>query len=465
MDNFETKATESDHQSIEKNEIFYGLEEKPPFISSIFAALQHLLAIFVPIITPTLIIASALKLDLATSSYLVSMSLLVSGIATWIQVRKFGPVGSGLLSIQGTSFTFLDTCVSIGAEKGLAGIFGTAIAGSPIEMVISRFIPYTRKIITPLVSGIVVTMIGMSLIKVGIIDCAGGFAAKKNGTFGEYKYLAISGLVFCIIVLCNRCKNPFLRMSSIVIGMGSGYIITIFLGWVNFQGLKNLEIVSVPVPFRYGISFSLSGFLAMILLYIITTIESIGDITATCMVSKQSIEGDLYLKRVSGGVLGDGFNSLLAGVFNTFPNTTFSQNNGVIQLTGVASRHVGHYIAGFLVLLGLFPFIGGLFSLMPEPVLGGATIIMFGTIAAAGIKIIATNVINRRSLLIIALSFSLGLGVTFEPGILSHFPPLVRSLFSSGITTGGLSAILLNIFLPHDLADKKIDKIKEEIGI
>lgn len=179
MDNFETKATESDHQSIEKNEIFYGLEEKPPFISSIFAALQHLLAIFVPIITPTLIIASALKLDLATSSYLVSMSLLVSGVATWIQVRKFGPVGSGLLSIQGTSFTFLDTCVSIGAEKGLAGIFGTAIAGSPIEMVISRFIPYTRKIITPLVSGIVVTMIGMSLIKVGIIDCAGGFAAKK----------------------------------------------------------------------------------------------------------------------------------------------------------------------------------------------------------------------------------------------------------------------------------------------
>ncbi len=448
-----------------ESEIFYGLEDKPPFFASVFAALQHLLAIFVPIITPTLIIAGAMKLDIATSSYLVSMSLLISGVATWIQVRKVGALGSGLLSIQGTSFTFLDTCISIGEEKGLAGIFGTAIAGSPVEMIISRFLPYARKIITPLVSGIVVTMIGMSLIKVGIIDCAGGFAAKQNGTFGDYKYLAISGLVFCTIVLCNRCKNPFLRMSSIVIGMATGYIITICLGWVSFQGMKNVEYFSIPIPFRYGISFSFSGFLAMLLLYIITTIESLGDITATSMVSRQPIEGDVYFKRISGGVLADGFNSFLAGVFNTFPNTTFSQNNGIIQLTGVASRHIGYYIASFLVILGLFPVIGALFSLMPEPVLGGATIIMFGTIAAAGIKIIASNVINRRNLLIIALSFSLGLGVTFEPDILSRFPALVGSLFSSGITTGGLSAILLNIVLPYDLAEKKVEKIKEEIGI
>ncbi len=446
-------------------DVIYGLHDKPPVLETFFAALQHLMAIFVGIITPSLIISGALGLDLATSSYLVSMSLFVSGLATLIQIRKVGPVGSGILSIQGTSFTFLGTCIGIGKEGGLGAIFGTCIAGSPVEMIISRFIPHAKKIITPLVSGIVVTMIGMTLIRVGITSCAGGMAAKGAGTFGSFQYLGMAALVLVIIIFFNRSKNPFLRMSSIVIGMGVGYVIAAFLGWIDFSGLQSLDLVAVPIPFKFGIGFSLSGFIAMLLLYLITTIESIGDLTATSMVSGEPIEGEVYMKRIAGGVLGDGVNSALAGVFNTFPNTTFSQNNGVIQLTGVASRQVGYYIAGMLMLIGIFPIVGGVFKLMPEPVLGGGTLIMFGTIAAAGIKIISSSVIDRRGLLIMAISFGFGLGVTFEPTILEHFPPIFKSIFSSGITTGGLTAIVANVLLPKSLSEHKLDRMEDEIGV
>jgi xanthine permease XanP len=308
-------------------------------------------------------------------------------------------------------------------------------------------------------------MIGMSLIKVGITNCAGGFGAKAAGEFGAYKYLGMAALVLVIIIICNRSKNPMIRLSSIVIGMGVGYILSAFIGWIDFSGLKHIKAISIPIPFRFGIGFSVSGFIAMAILYLITTIESIGDLTATSMVSRQPIEGDLYVKRISGGVLGDGFNSMLAGIFNTFPNTTFSQNNGVIQLTGVASRYIGYFIALFLIILGLFPIIGGVFKLMPDAVLGGGTIIMFGTIAAAGIKIIASHVIDRRGLLIMAVSFGLGMGVTFMPEILDKFPPLIKSVFSSGITTGGLSAIILNVLLPKSLRERKLEAIEEEIGL
>ena len=196
----------------------------------------------------------------------------------------------------------------------------------------------------------------------------------------------------------------------------------------------------------------------MALLYLITTVESIGDLTATSMVSGEPIEGDLYVKRISGGVFGDGVNSAIAAVFNSFPNTTFSQNNGVIQMTGVASRTVGYWISGLLVVFGVFPIIGGVFSIIPNSVLGGATIIMFGTVAAAGIKIIASNVIDRRGMLIMAISLGLGLGVSFRPEILSHMPYIVKQIFGSAITTGGLTAIFLNIFLPRSLKEQKISE-------
>ena len=235
-------------------------------------------------------------------------------------------------------------------------------------------------------------------------------------------------------------------MSSIVFGLCLGYGLAFALGKVNMSAL-NVEMLmsfNIPQPFKYGVDFNISSFIAIGLVYLITAIEATGDVTANSMISGLPIEGDSYLKRVSGGVMADGF---LAGVFNSFPNSIFAQNNGIIQLTGVASRYVGYYIAGMLVLLGLFPIVGAVFSLMPDPVLGGATLLMFGTVAAAGIRIVSSQEIGRKETLVLAVSLSLGLGVELMPDVLKQAPEAIRSIFSSGITTGGLTAIIANIVI------------------
>ena len=427
--------------------LIYGLEDRPPFRATIFAAVQHLLAVFVAIITPPLIIAGALNLDLDTTGFLVSMSLFVSGIATFIQCRRVGPVGCGLLCIQGTSFSFIGPIIAAGMLGGLPAIFGATIAGSVVEMLVSRVLRYTRRIITPLVSGIVVTLIGLSLIKVGITACGGGEVAKIAGTFGAFENIGLAALVLLVIVFFNRSSNHYLRMSSIVIGLVVGYVVAWMMGMVNFSAMQNFGTFNIPVPFKYGISFDWSSIIALALVYLITAIEAYGVITANSLISGQPVEGEVFMKRASGGILGDGVYSMLAGIFNSFPNSIFAQNNGMIQLTGVASRYVGFFIAAMLMLLGLFPAVGLVFSLMPDPVLGGATLLMFGTVAAAGIRIIASQEINRKATLVIAISFSCGLSIELVPEILSQLPETLRNIFSSGITTGGVMAILTNALI------------------
>ena len=412
-----------------KTDLIYGVEDRPPFKDALFAALQHLLAIFVAIITPPLIIASALKLDVEKTSFLVSMSLFASGVSTFIQCRRIGPIGAKLLCIQGTSFSFIGPIIATGLVGGLPLIFGSCIAAAPIEMV--------------------VLLIGLSLIKVGIVSCGGGYGAMDDGSFGSWENLSIAALVLLSVLFFNRCKNKYLRMSSIVFGLCLGYGLAFALGKVNMSAL-NVEMLmsfNIPQPFKYGIDFNISSFIAIGLVYLITAIEATGDVTANSMISGLPIEGDSYLKRVSGGVMADGFNSLLAGIFNSFPNSIFAQNNGIIQLTGVASRYVGYYIAAMLVLLGLFPIVGAIFSLMPDPVLGGATLLMFGTVAAAGIRIVSSQEIGRKETLVLAVSLSLGLGVELMPDVLKQAPEAIRSIFSSGITTGGLTAIVANMVI------------------
>lgn len=449
----------------QKTDIIFALNDKPPAFQAFFAALQHMLAIFIGIITPPLIIGGALQLPPDMKAFIISMALFVSGIATFIQVKKFGPIGSGILSIQGTSFTFLGLSIGIGLsvkaaggspEQALGTIFGVALICSPVEMIFSRFIPFLKKIITPLVSGIVVTLIGLSLIRVGITDIGGGqwLLDNKPQFFGSAQNLSLAAIVLVIIIILNRSTNKWLRMGAIVIGLGVGYIIAAAMGLVQFGRISSLGIFTAPIPFKFGFYISWGHVIPMALLYLITTVESIGDLTATSMVSGEPIEGEVYMERISGGVFGDGVNSAIAAVFNSFPNTTFSQNNGVIQMTGVASRYVGFWIAGLLVLFGLFPIVGGLFSIIPNAVLGGATIIMFGTVAAAGIRIIASSIIDRRGLLIMAISLGLGLGVAFRPEILGIFPSIIKQIFGSAITTGGLAAIFLNIILPQSLKDQ-----------
>lgn len=427
--------------------LLYGIEERPPLREAFFAALQHLLAIFIAIVTPPLIIAGALGLDHETTGFLVSMALFASGLSTFIQCRRIGGVGTGLLCIQGTSFSFIGPIISTGMLGGLPLIFGVCIAAAPVEMVISRLLRYTQKVITPLVSGIVVTLIGMSLIKVGIIACGGGTAAREAGTFGNPGYLGLAALVLALIVLFNRSRNRYLRMSSIFIGLGTGYLIAWWAGMIDFASVQHYGGINLPVPFKYGLAFDLSSFIAIALIFVITAIEAYGDITANSLISGEPVKGERFIKRASGGILADGMNSMLAGIFNSFPNSVFAQNNGIIQLTGVASHYVGYYIAGMLMILGLFPAIGLVFSLIPEPVLGGATLLMFGTVAAAGIQIIASQRIGRKEVLVIALSLSFGLSVELVPEVLDKMSITVRNIFSSGITTGGLTAILSNLLI------------------
>ena len=448
-------------QGNDKLELVYGLEDKPSPMESAYAAMQHLLAIIVGIITPTLIIGGVLGLG-ERIPYLISMSLIVSGVATFIQAKRIGPIGSGMLSVQGTSFAFLGAILTAGfivkgqgggPDEILATIFGICFVGAFIEIVLSRFLHVLKGIITPVVTGTVVMLIGLSLVKVGITDMAGGkwLLDNKPQFFGTVENLGLGVLVLLVVLILNRSKNPMIRMGSIVGGILVGYLVALAMGKVNFGHMSGVEMISIPIPFNYGFDFHWTAFIGVAFIYVITTIESTGDLTATSMLSGEPVEGDTYIERIKGGVLGDGINSAIAAIFNTFPNTTFSQNNGVIQMTGVASRYVGMYLAGFLVILGLFPVIGGFFRSLPNPVLGGATIVMFGAVAAAGVNIIASmGRLGRREFLIIAVSLGIGLGLAFVPEVLSQTPKAIQQIFGSAITSGGLAALILNIVLPQN---------------
>nr|WP_111542210.1 MULTISPECIES: uracil-xanthine permease family protein [unclassified Pseudomonas] len=448
-------------ESPRNGELIYGLEDRPRPLVAILAALQHLLAIIVPIVTPGLLICQALGVSARDTNLIVSMSLVISGIATYVQCRRFGPLGAGLLVVQGTSFNFVGPLIAGGAlmvkqgtpvEGVMAAIFGVVIAGSFVEIGISRILPFVKKLITPLVTGIVVLMIGLTLIKVGLISMGGGYGAMASGTFANGENLLLSGVVLAVIVVLNRIPVVWLRSCAIVIALLVGYALAGYLGRLDFTGMHQAELFQMPTPLHFGLGFSWSLFIPMLVIYLVTSLEAIGDVTATSKVSRQPVEGPLWMQRIKGGVLVNGVNSLLAGVFNTFPSSIFAQNNGVIQLTGIASRHIGVWIALVLVILGLFPAVAGVIQAVPEPVLGGAAMVMFGAVAASGINILAGIELDRRALLIIAVSLALGLGVSQVPEFLAHMPAALRNVLESGVATGGICALVLNWFLPESPA-------------
>ncbi len=437
----------------QNSELIYRLEDRPPLPQTLFAACQHLLAMFVAVITPALLICQALGLPAQDTQHIISMSLFASGVASIIQIKAWGPVGSGLLSIQGTSFNFVAALKTGGADVPtmMAALFGTLMLASCTEMVISRVLHLARRIITPLVSGVVVMIIGLSLIQVGLTSIGGGYAAMSDNTFGAPKNLLLAGVVLALIILLNRQRNPYLRVASLVIAMAAGYALAWFMGMLpESNEPMTQELIMVPTPLYYGLGIEWSLLLPLMLVFMITSLETIGDITATSDVSEQPVSGPLYMKRLKGGVLANGLNSFVSAVFNTFPNSCFGQNNGVIQLTGVASRYVGFVVALMLIVLGLFPAVSGFVQHIPEPVLGGATLVMFGTIAASGVRIVSREPLNRRAILIIALSLAVGLGVSQQPLILQFAPEWLKNLLSSGIAAGGITAIVLNLIFPPE---------------
>jgi len=447
------------HSEEPVTDLLYGLDVRPPLRETLFVALQHVFAVFVGMITPPLVIAGALKLGSADTAYLVSMSLFVSGAATILQVSRLGPIGSGLLSIQGTSFTFIAPIISVAgsamaagatAAQALGGIFGLCMAGALVVVLVSRFILRASAVITPVVTGTAVTLIGLTLIEVGMVSVGGGYGARADGSFGSLQNLGLAGLVLMVILVFNTSRSPRLRMLSVVLGLLAGYIAALVLGRLNLSAMRTAPWLNVPLPFRFGVSLDFSAILPFLFMYLITVMESIGDLTATSSLTGQPISGPVYFKRLQGGLLADGINSLVGACLNSFPSTTFAQNNGVIQLTGVGSRYVGIFIGGILMLLGLIPAVGVLVQALPPSALGGATLILFGMVAASGVKILAGVPMNRRNVVILATSLGVGLGVSFVPEITQALPTMARNAFSSGIATGGMCALLMNIVLPGE---------------
>ena len=431
------------------SDVLFGLEEKPPLQVALGAAFQHLLAIFAGIVTPALVVCGLCGASPALTRQVAGASLFISGVATFIQIHRFGAVGSGLLSIQGTSSSFIAIFAGMAAagtargetpEQMIGLMLGMGLVCALTEVGLSQVLPWLRRFITPLVAGIVITLIGLTLIKVSVMQIGGGDAALAAGNFAPPRDVALAAFTAAVVLGLNRMRNPWCRMGALMFGMLAGTGVAALLGAVRVPAWDGAWFMA-PAPFRIAFAFRWEWVLPMALMYLASTVETIGDITATSMVSGEPTEGPTYERRLSGGILADGLNSMMATIFGTFPTTSFSQNNGVIQLTGVASRRVGMWIAAFLALMGLVPAVSWAFTLIPRAVLGGATLVMFGTVAASGIRLMGANGFGRKSSLVVATSLGAGLAVTLEPRLLMHFPDWAQQLFGSGIMTGTTAAI------------------------
>ncbi len=332
-------------------------------------------------------------------------------------------------------------------EDLLGTLFGTMMVAALTIVVMSRFLHLVKRIITPLVTGIVVLLIGLTLIKVGLISMGGGYAALSDGSFASHTNLFLSLLVLGLIVLLQRSRNPWLRLSAIMIAMLAGYAVALLLGKVSAPTFDG-PLVMVPIPLHYGLGFDWQLFVPLAIIFVVTALEAIGDMTATSDISGEPLEGPVYMERIKGGVLADGANSMLAAVFSTFPMSTFAQNNGVIQLTGVASRHVGLFIAAMLALLGLFPAVASLVQQIPEPVLGGRHYRDVRHHRRRWRAHHCPRGAGSPRLMILAVSLAMGLGVAQVPEVLQHLPELAKSVLSYGVATGGITAIVLNLLLP-----------------
>lgn len=430
---------------MQKDKSMYELDGIPPLNRAIPLGLQHIFAMFAGNVAPLIIVANALKLPVDEKTFLIQCAMFVAGVATLIQVYPIGPIGARLPIVQGTSFGFLPTCLAISGKYGLAGVLGASFVGGFFEMIIGAFLKPLRKYFPPIVTGTVLLSIGLSLLPVGIKYFAGGVGAKD---FGSPSNLILGTIVLVTIIFFKQFTKGITSMSAILIGIIVGYIVAVPMGKVDFSAVMQAKWFSFPVPFKYGLEFHLDAIVAMGLMYIVTAVESVGDISGITIGGANREATD---KELAGGVLADGFGSSFAAIFNVLPNTSFSQNVGLVALTGIMSRFVVATGAVFLILAGLFPKAGAVVALMPQSVLGGAAIVMFSMIAISGINLITKQELIGRNSMIVALAMGLGFGFGSVPEALAYFPESVKMIFGgSGIVITGTLALMLNIILPED---------------
>jgi xanthine permease XanP len=439
---------------VSDNELLFGMDERPPIAKSLTAAVAHLLAIVGSIATAPLIIARGLNLDVALTNYVVASALVISGIATFIQIRRFGPLGSGLFSVQGTSFAFVGVFIYAGMNLQTAGLdnetmlgtlVGTAAVGGAMTMVLSFFLRYLKAIITLNVAGITVFLLGLSLVWVAWGNLGFAVASASAQGINELWVYLQAGVVIGVIIFFSTRSNPWLKLSSIMLGLFAGMV---------FAGLTNSLDQPLPAELApvflieflpFSLHFDSMIFLLLMPIFLVSIIESIGDLTATSLLSGRRVSGPDYWLRLRGGVMADGFNTLLAALFGTFPNTTFSQNNGVIRLTGVASRFVGLLLAVLLMLLGSIPVFSAGFQLLPGGVLHGATGLMFGTIMLTGIRVLRAQPNQPRVLLMLACCTLGAIGLTQTTTLLASLnmstPAYLQMLTNFPVASGALIAM------------------------
>jgi len=426
--------------------------ETPPLAQAVPLGLQHVLAMFASNVTPSIIVAGAAGLAFGGPEqvYLIQMAMLFAGIATLFQTVGIGPIGSRLPIMQGTSFAFVGVLAGIAATQGLNVALSACIIGGVIHFVLGAFIQHLRWMFPPLITGLVILAIGLYLIPVAIKYAAGGAASfqMEAESFGSLKHWTVALSVIVVSLVLKFFTKGMLSNAAILIGLIVGYIVAYFSGMVSFGAVAKAAWVTSIQPLPYGFEFSLGAVIAVTLVSIVSAIETVGDAEATTKAGAGRAATD---REIAGATYADGLGTAVAGVFGGLPNTSFSQNVGIVGMTGIMSRHVVTIGALVLIVCGLVPKIGAVIASMPLPVLGGGVIVMFGMVAAAGLNVLSEVTMNRRNMVIIAVSLAAGLGLNLVPTAVQYLPGVVKTLATSAVAPTALVAIVLNLVLPDEI--------------
>lgn len=426
-------------------ENIFQLDGKVPLGKAIPIGLQHILAMFVANITPMMILASVCGLDQAITAKLIQNAMIVAGLGTLIQLCPVWKLGSKLPVVMGISFTFLNSAIFVGTTYGYATIIGCVLIGGIIEGILGLFAKYWIKLISPIVAATVVTAIGFSLLTVGANSFAGGQGAENYGVWQNW----VIGSVTLLCCICFQIfTKGYLKVISVLFGLVVGYILSICLGVVDFSALQNTKVVSVPAFLPFKPEFNIGAILSFVVIYLVSATETIGDTTA---LASSALDRNVTDKELAGSIACDGFVSSVGGLFGCTPITSFSQNVGLVAMTKVVNRFTIGTGAIILIVAGIFPVFGALLTTVPQAVLGGCTIMMFGTIVVAGFQMLGKCGYTQRNTTIAALSLSVGLGFTQCSDMFKIFPQIVQSVFAQNcVSVVFVLSVILNLVLPKD---------------
>lgn len=423
--------------------LLLGVDSREPTKLVLVAAAQHLLAMFSGVTMVPLIVALAIGVSPGETVTFISMAILVSGVATLLQVNRLGPLGCGYLCVMGSSGLFIPPAIMAGKAGGLPLVFGMTLALSPVEAAMSRVVKPLRRLCPPHVTGTIVMLVGCSLIPLSIKQLGGGMRAEP---FASLPSLAVGLLTILVIVAASVNGHPFVRASSIIIGVATGWVVAVVAGCAGTPQTATQPWILLPKPGWAGWSFDVSFLLPFAVAYFVTGLETYGDIHAIGEISEGHLER-IEEGRVSGGLLTDAVGSALAGLCGTSPNTSYSGNIAIVQLTGVAARRVGVLVGVGLIVLSFTPKLAALLGAMPAPVLGGAMIAAVATMIGVGMRIAARSIDNSADMLVVGMSLCAGLGAQSVPELFAQMPLFLQTLFKTSTCTGALCAITLNFLL------------------